>query len=150
MKEDYQNALKKLTLFFLLNPVPFNGQNYENKRGLELLTSRSSGYQTSSKKSFISYVLSDQVWWCNIKRFLSCSKNYICKFVQVNSWHKSFHFHLSFWIWKKWKGEKLQKFEYLENKKSFFNEIKDIFYSFWGAIIWWKNKNLMKSTRHKL
>ena len=32
-------------------------------------------------------------------------------------------------------GKKLQKFEYLENKKSFFNEIKNIFYSFWRAII---------------
>ena len=25
MKEDYQKAFKKLTLFFLSNPVPFNG-----------------------------------------------------------------------------------------------------------------------------
>ena len=27
-------------------------------------------------------------------------------------------------------GKKLQKFEYLENEKSFFDEIKNIFYSF--------------------
>ena len=27
-------------------------------------------------------------------------------------------------------GKKLQKFEYLENKKIFFDEIKNIFYSF--------------------
>ena len=27
-------------------------------------------------------------------------------------------------------GKKLQKSEYLENEKSFFNEIKNIFYSF--------------------
>ena len=27
LKKDYQKAFKKLTLFFLLNPVPFNGQN---------------------------------------------------------------------------------------------------------------------------
>ena len=31
-------------------------------------------------------------------------------------------------------GKKLQKFEYLENEKSFFDEIKNIFYSFWRAI----------------
>ena len=38
------------------------------------------------------------------------------------------------------KGEgKLQKFEYLENEKSFLGEIKIIFHSFWTAIIWWKN-----------
>ena len=34
MKEDYQKALKKLTLFFLSNPVPFNGQSYKNQKGL--------------------------------------------------------------------------------------------------------------------
>ena len=32
MKEDYQKALKKLTLFFLLNPVPFNGQHYQKQK----------------------------------------------------------------------------------------------------------------------
>ena len=49
--------------------------------------------------------------------------------MKANSWHrKLFHFHLSFWIWKVWKGEeKLQKFEYLENEKSFLDEIKNIF-----------------------
>ena len=29
MKEDYQEALKKLSLFFLLNLVPFNGQSHQ-------------------------------------------------------------------------------------------------------------------------
>ena len=33
MKEDYEKALKKLTLFFVLNPVPFNGQNYQKQKG---------------------------------------------------------------------------------------------------------------------
>ena len=33
MKEDYQKALKKLILFFLLNPVPFNGQSYLKEKG---------------------------------------------------------------------------------------------------------------------
>ena len=63
--------------------------------------------------------------------------------MQVNSWHhKLFHFHLSFRTWKVWKeGKKLQKFEYLENEKSFLDEMKNIFHSFWRAIIWWKNKN---------
>ena len=32
--------------------------------------------------------------------------------------------------------EKLQTFEYLENEKSFSDEIKDIFHSFSSAIIW--------------
>ena len=33
MKEDYQKALKKLILFFLWNPVPFNGQSYLKQKG---------------------------------------------------------------------------------------------------------------------
>ena len=33
MKEDYQEALKKLISFFLLNPVPFNGQSYLKEKG---------------------------------------------------------------------------------------------------------------------
>ena len=33
MKEDYQKALKKLALFFLSNPVFFNGQNYQKQKG---------------------------------------------------------------------------------------------------------------------
>ena len=33
LKEDYQKALKKLTLFFLLNPVLFNGQSYQKQKG---------------------------------------------------------------------------------------------------------------------
>ena len=33
--ENYQKALENLTLFFLLNPVPFNGQDYEKQKGPE-------------------------------------------------------------------------------------------------------------------
>ena len=32
MKEDYQKALKKVTLFFPSNPVTFNGQNYKKQK----------------------------------------------------------------------------------------------------------------------
>ena len=32
MKKDYQKALKKLTVFFLLNSVPFNGQRYQKQK----------------------------------------------------------------------------------------------------------------------
>ena len=97
------------------------------------------------KNSIISYALSDQVWWCNIKWFLSYSKNYICKFMQDNSWH---YYSTSICPFESGmcgkEGKKLQKFEYLENGKNFLDEIKNIFYSFWRAMIWWKNKNLIK------
>ena len=55
----------------------------------------------------------------------------------------------SFESGKSGKGEEnLQKFEYLENEKSFWDE--NFFQSFWRAIIYWKNKNLIKSSGHKL
>ena len=43
-------------------------------------------------------------------------------------------------------GKKLQKFEYLENEKSFFDKIKNNFHSFLKSIIWWKNRNLIKNS----
>ena len=39
---------------------------------------------------------------------------------------------------KKERKKKIQKFEYLENEKSFLDEIKNISNSFWRNIIWWK------------
>ena len=33
MKENYQKALKKLTLFFISNPVPFKEQSYQKQKG---------------------------------------------------------------------------------------------------------------------
>ena len=47
-------SLKKVNFIFLSNPVPFTGQNQKdkikNKGGLELVTSPSSSYKTSSEK----------------------------------------------------------------------------------------------------
>ena len=46
---------------------------------------------------------------------------------------------------------KIQEFEYLENKKSFLDEIKHIFHIFRRAadhLV--KNKNLIKNSGHKL
>ena len=85
-----------------------------------------------------------------MKQFLSYSKFCICKFKQANSYYKLFHFNLSFWIFKVWKGKKFQKFEYLENKKSFLDETKNTFHIFWRVIVWWKNENLLKNSAHKL
>ena len=51
--------------------------------------------------------------------------------MQLNSYHKLSHFHLSFGICKVWKEmEKIQKFEFFENEKSSLDEIKNIFHSF--------------------
>ena len=127
-------SLKKVKfIFFFQNQslLMLMGKVIKNKRGLELVTSCSSGHKASSEKSlYLLYVIwPSLIMWC--KAVFELSRNYICKFMHVNSWHQLFHFHLSFWIWKVRKGrEKLQKFEYLENEKSFLDEIKNIFHSF--------------------
>ena len=149
LKEDYQKALKKVTSFFLSNPVPFNGQNDQKQKGPR--TSHQSLFRLQNKfRKVPLLVLYYLTKFDDVKQFLSYSKNYICKFMEANLWHKLFHFHLPFWIWKVWKGKKLQKFEYLENEKSFLDKIKNIFHSFWRPIIWWKNRNLIKNSTHKL
>ena len=45
-----QKAFKKLTLFFLLNPVDFYGQDYEKQKGSGTSDQSPSGYKTSSEK----------------------------------------------------------------------------------------------------
>ena len=88
-------SLKKVNFLFSFEPVFFDGQCYQKQK--------ESGTQVQ-KHFFIHYLLSDQVWWCNVKQFLSYSENYVYKFMEVSSWHhKLFHFHLSFWILKAWK-----------------------------------------------
>ena len=124
----------------------------KNKRSLELVTSCSSSYKTSCRNSFISYIWTDQFWWFNIKCFLSCSKSYISKFMQANSWHKLFHFYLSFWIWKVWKGRKKTTKTWIswEQKELFQWNKKNIFFYFWRTVIWWKNKNLIINSTQAL
>ena len=73
------------------------------------------------KNTFISYVLSEEVWWYSIKRFLSYSKNYICNFMQAKGWQIiPLQFDLLNLESVKNKRKKIQKFEYLENEKRFF------------------------------
>ena len=53
LKEDYQKALKKLTLFFRLNQVPFNRQSYQKLK--EPGTSDQSLFRLQNK--FIKFIL---------------------------------------------------------------------------------------------
>ena len=124
--KDYQKALKKLNLFFLSNPVPFNGKSYQKQKGSG--TSHQSLFRSRNKfrkiPIFVTYYLTnfDDI---NVKQFLSYSKKYICKFIQVSSWHhKLCHTICAFESGKCGKEvKKLQKFVYLENEKSFLDEI---------------------------
>ena len=60
MKEDYQEVFKKLTLFFVSNSAPFNGQKHQKQTGPG--NSDESLFRLSNKFkkiSFLSYVLSE-------------------------------------------------------------------------------------------
>ena len=62
LKRNYQKALKKLTLVFLSNPVPFNGESYKKQKGSG--TSHQSLFRSQNKFRKIPLfiiILSDQV-----------------------------------------------------------------------------------------
>ena len=105
----------------------------ENKRGLELVTSVSSGHKTNSGKFHLTKF--DDVMWSSF-------------------WviHDMINYSTSIYPFESGRcGEdrnKSQKIEYLENKKSFSDKIDNIFRCFWRAIIWWKNKKVIKTSGH--
>ena len=153
MKKDYQKAFKKLTLFFLSNPVPFNGQSYQKQKR----PGTSDRLLLSSQNKFrkipllVIYYLTkfDDIirsgFWV-IPKIISTN---LCKLIHDIIKHSTSICPFE----SRKRGEEaknLQKFEYLENEKSFLDKIKCIFHSLWRAIIWWKNKNLIKNSEHKL
>ena len=104
------------------------------------------------KNFFISYILSGQIWWCNIKQFLSYSKNDTWKFMQANSrHHKLFHFHSFFWIWKVWKWRgKITKTWISPERKEHFRWNKKHFSQPLKGYHLVKNKNFIKNSVQKL
>ena len=132
MKEDYQKASKKLTIFFLSNPVRFNGQSYQKQKAPG--TSNQSLFRLQSKFRKIPLLV-----MCYLTKFddiILSSFRVIPKITSANLCKPVHDINHSTSIWpfefgKGGKeGKKLQKFEYLENEKSFLDEIKNIFHSF--------------------
>ena len=137
---------------FFSSPVPFNGQNYQKQKGSG--TSHLLLFWSQSKirkiPLLVIYYLTkfDDVIWSSFWVIPKVTSANLCKsihdiiipppFVILNL--------------EAQKGrEKLQKFEYHKNEiKSSSVEIKSIFHRLKRAIIWWKNKNLIKDSGHKL
>ena len=134
-------SFKKGNYFFFWTQSLSMDKIIKNKRGLELVTSCSSGYKTSLEK-FLCYVLSDQVWWCSIKPFLSYSKNY----TTANLWkwiHDVINYSTSicpFESGKYGKEEKNYKNLNISKTKSFLDEIKSSFIVFEGLSFGEKRK----------
>ena len=133
MKEDCQKASKKLTLFFLSNPVPFNGQSYQKQKGIR--TSNQSLFRLQSKFRKIPLLVIhyltkfDDIILSSFQVIPKINSGNLCKPI-----HEIINYSTSIWPLEFGKcgkeGKKLQKFEYLENEKSFLDELKNIFHSF--------------------
>ena len=114
----------------------------KKKRGLEQVTIGSLGYKASPEKILYLWYITWPSFMCNIKQFLSYSKNYIYYFMQANSWHhKLFHFKFPFWTWKVWKGSKKSSNIWISwEQKEPFRWNKKHLLSFLTSIAWWKKK----------
>ena len=132
MKKDYRKALKKLTLFFLSNPVPFNGQSHQKQKGSG--TTAQSFFRSRNKfrkiPLFAIHYLTkfddemESSFWI-IARITSAN---LCKSINDINYSTSTCPFGSGTCEKQ--GKKFQIYEYLENEKSFLDEIKNIFHSF--------------------
>ena len=74
--EGLSKRYKKGNFIFSAEPSPFQQTKLSKTKGAwDEWPVTTKVMKQVQKNYFISYVLSDQVWWCNIKRFLSYSKN---------------------------------------------------------------------------
>ena len=135
MKRDYQKPLKKLTLFFLSNPVPFNGQSYLKQKGSgtrHLLLFRLRNKFTKISLLVIYYLTKfDGVIQSGFSVIPNITPANLCKPI-----HDIINYSISICPFESGKcgkeEQKLQKFECLENEKSFLDEIKTLFIVFQG------------------
>ena len=126
-------SLKKLTIFFLPNPVPFNGQSYQKQKGSR--TSNQSLFRLQSKFRKISLLVLhyltkfDDIILSRFRVIPKITSANLCKPI-----HDIINYSTSIWPFEFGKcgieGKNLQKFEYLENEKSLLDEIKNVFHSF--------------------
>ena len=135
MRENFQKALKKLTSFFLSNSVPFNGQSNQKQKGSGTSDQLPVQFRLQNKfrniSLFVIYYLTkfDDVMYSSFWVIPKITYATLCKSV-----HEIINYSISICPFESGKyakeGKKLQKFEYLENEKSFLDEIKNIFHSF--------------------
>ena len=134
MKEDYQKAFKKSTLFFLLNPVPFNGQSYQKEKGPE--TSDQLLFRLPNKFRKIPLLV---LYY--LTKFDDVIRRGFCVIPKIASANLRKPIHditnYSTFIWPfasgkcRKEGKKSQNFEYLEKENSFLDEKrKNTFHSY--------------------
>ena len=137
MKEDYQKASKKVNYNFsfesLFFPGSFTGQSYQKQKGPG--TSNQPLFRLKIK--FRKIPLLVIYYLTKFDGIILSSFRVIPKISSANlrkPIHDIINYSTSIWPFEFEKcgkeGKKIQKFEYLENEKSFLDEIKNIFHSF--------------------
>ena len=135
LKEDYQKASKKLTIFFLSNPVPFNEQSYQKQKGPGTSNQFLFRLQNKFRKIplLVIYYLTkfDDIILSSFRVIPKITSANLCKPI-----HDIINYSTSIWPFEFGKGgkegKKSQNFQYLENEKSFLDEIKTFFIVFEG------------------
>ena len=153
MREDHQKALKKLISFLLSNPVPFNEQSYLERKGSGTSDQSLLRLQNKFKKIpllLIYYltkfddILQSSFWVIpkitpgNLYKPIYNIIIYSIPFVLLSL--KSVERGKNTKIWISQERTELSRW----NKKHFSLILKGY------HMIWWKNKNLIKNSRHKL
>ena len=135
LKEDYQKASKKLTIFFLSNTVPFNEQSYQKQKGPGTSNQFLFRLQNKFRKIplLVIYYLTkfDDIILSSFRVIPKITSANLCKPI-----HDIINYSTSIWPFEFGKGgkegKKSQNFQYLENEKSFLDEIKTFFIVFEG------------------
>ena len=118
MKEDYQKALKKVTSFFLSNPVPSNKQNYQKQKWPR--TSDQSLFRLQNKSRKIPLLV--MYYLTKFDGIIKSGFWVILEIIPANVWKPIYDINYSTSICPFEsghcgnEGKKLQKFEYLENE----------------------------------
>ena len=139
-------------MFFLSNPVPFKEQSYQKQKEPETSDQSFFRLQSKSRKMLllVIYYLTkfDDIIQSGFWVIPKITSANLCEPIHDINYSTSIC-PVLLSLESAEKKEKLLKFEYLENEKSFVDEI-NIFHSFWRAIICWKNKKMIKNSGHKL
>ena len=133
-----------------MNPLSFNRQSYQKQKGSG--TSEQLLFRLQNKFKhiplFVTYYLTkfDDIMWSSFSVTPKLTSANLCKSI-----HGIINYSSSISPFESGKcgkeGKRLEKFKYLENEKSFLDEIKSISHSFYRAVNWWENKNLRKKYR---
>ena len=150
LERDLSKSFKKVNFIFSFEPSPFSLIRFEKQKRSETsnqffssLVTNNHLFRLQNKFRKIPLLVMcyltkfDDVIWSGFWVIPKITSANFCKSI-----HDIIHYSPFICPFKSGKcgkeGKKLQKFEYLENEKSFFDEIKGIFHSFWRAVIRWK------------